>query len=64
MGFSEDLVGGLGPGERLAAVVPAAGEPAAGGGDPVHPDHYDMPAHDASDNWSPHSGNGGVSCSL
>jgi len=28
------------------------------------PDHHNMPAHDANDNWSPHSGNGRVSCSL
>ena len=27
-------------------------------------DHHNMPAHDASEDWSPQSGNGGVSCSL
>ena len=31
--MGEDLIGGLGPGERLAAVVPAVDEPADGGGE-------------------------------
>ena len=31
---------------------------------PSTADHHNMPAHDADDNWSPQSGNGGVSCSL
>lgn len=48
-GFGEDLAGGLGPGEWLAAVVPPAGEP-ADGGDPVHPVTRSMPALDAGGN--------------
>jgi hypothetical protein len=54
-GMGEDLTGGLGPGERLATVVPAVGEPAdrgcelADGAERAAPDG--LAGDDADERW-------------